>query len=132
MAIVGEELGFIAMIIVIIMYLFLLAASFLIACNAIDREGLFMAFGIGISTGIHAIINLGVVSGFLPTTGITSPLISYGGSNMIVTWIGIGLLISICRISKHSTNHDDTSPNALGNQLEKLQSIKSIRLGMSS
>jgi cell division protein FtsW (lipid II flippase) len=49
--------------------------------------------------GLNAFVNLGVVSGYLPTTGINAPLISYGGSNMVVTWMGIGLLCSIARTS---------------------------------
>ena len=98
MAIVGEELGFTAIVIVSILYLLFVAASFLIGALAIDREGMFLAAGIGVTIGLHSFINIGVVSGFLPTTGITAPLISYGGSNMLMTWASIGFLSSIVRI----------------------------------
>lgn len=97
MAIVGEELGLVTVLGVIVMYLVLIGAAFAISMLAGDREGMLLAFGIGVAMGTQAFVNLAVVSGFLPTTGITAPLISYGGSSMVATWAGIGLLASIAR-----------------------------------
>ena len=99
MAIVGEELGFGVVALIMGLYLTLIGSCFAIAARAPDREGMLLAFGIGCSLGMQAFINLSVVSGFLPTTGITAPLISYGGSSMIVTWMSIGVLGSIARLS---------------------------------
>ena len=98
MAIVGEELGYVAMLAVIFLYLSFVAAAFMLSAYAVDREGMLLAFGIGLSIGFHALVNIGVVSGFFPTTGVTAPLISYGGSSMLMTWICIGLLWNIARI----------------------------------
>ena len=98
MAIVGEELGFLAILIISLLYIFFVGAAFCVGGLAIDREGMLLACGIGITIGLHSFINIGVVSGFVPTTGITAPLISYGGSNMLMTWASIGFLASIVRI----------------------------------
>ena len=104
MAIVGEELGFIAMLIVSILYLLFVGSAFCVGGLAIDREGMLLACGIGITVGLHSFINISVVSGFVPTTGITAPLISYGGSNMLMTWASIGFLASIVRVRQaHET-----------------------------
>ncbi len=106
MAIVGEELGFVSVLVVITLYLLFVAAAFLISAIAVDREGMLLAFGIGMSIGLHSFVNIGVVSGFLPTTGVTAPLISYGGSSMLVTWVCIGLLASIIRVLQVSVEND--------------------------
>lgn len=98
MAIVGEELGYVAMLAVIFLYLAFVAMAFMLSAYAVDQEGMLLAFGIGLSIGFHALINIGVVSGFFPTTGVTAPLISYGGSSILMTWICIGLLWNIARI----------------------------------
>jgi cell division protein FtsW len=103
MAIVGEELGFVTMAAVMALYLSFVAVAFVISATAIDREGMLLAFGIGLSVGLHALINIGVVSGFVPTTGITAPLISYGGSSMLMTWLSIGLLWAVIRTSQINT-----------------------------
>jgi cell division protein FtsW len=100
LAIVGEELGFVAVLSIMLLYMAVMGAAFLISADAVDREGMLLAFGVGLSIGLHAFANMGVVSGFLPTTGVTAPLISYGGSSMIVTWVGIGLLASVARIAR--------------------------------
>lgn len=100
LAIVGEELGFVAIAGVVALYLLLLASAYVISAQAPDRTGLLLAFGVGTAIALHAFVNLGVVSGFLPTTGVTAPLISYGGSSMVVTWICIGILGSIARVAQ--------------------------------
>ncbi len=109
MAIVGEELGFVAMLSVIILYLAFIASTFMLSANAVDKEGMLLAFGIGCSIGIHALINIGVVSGFFPTTGVTAPLISYGGSSMLMTWISIGILWNIVRTIEHRPKRIQTT-----------------------
>ena len=100
MSIVGEETGYTGMMTVIMVYLLLVGSAFMIAVLAPDRQGSLLAMGIGFSIGMHAFLNISVVSGFVPTTGVTAPLISYGGSSMMVTWICIGLLCSIVRRSR--------------------------------
>ena len=99
MANVGEELGFVTIVVVLLSYLLLIGSAMWISSLAPDRIGTLLGFGVGFSIGIHAFMNLCVVSGALPTTGVTAPFVSYGGSSMLVTWIGIGLLASIVRVS---------------------------------
>lgn len=100
LSIAGEELGFVTLTCVVLTYLMLLAGCFLAALGAADRVGMFVALGVGLSLGINAFVNLGVVTGFLPTTGVTAPLVSYGGSSMVVTWLGLGLVMSVLKASR--------------------------------
>jgi cell division protein FtsW len=99
-AIVGEELGFLAVGLLIVAYGLLMAAAFWIAALAPDRQGILLCVGLGLSLGLHAFVNIGVVSGFGPTTGVTAPFLSYGGSSMMNSLICIGLLLSVSRTSE--------------------------------
>lgn len=99
-AIIGEELGFIATCCLVIAYGLVVATAFWIASFAPDRQGALLSAGLGVSIGIHAFVNVAVVSGFCPTTGVTAPFLSYGGSSMVATLLGVGLLLSVCRVSE--------------------------------
>lgn len=117
LAVAGEELGFVCIAGVTVCYLVLVAAAFLLAAGAADRLGTLLGFGLGLSIGVHAFVNLGVVSGFLPTTGITAPLISYGGSGIVVTLAAIGMLLGIARqarlaVPQRGTDLDLVNPPA--------------------
>tara|TARA_B100000809_G_scaffold138624_1_gene136252 strand:+ start:674 stop:1903 length:1230 start_codon:yes stop_codon:yes gene_type:complete len=107
LAIVGEELGFTAVAGVMLMYLLVLGAALTVSTNALDREGMLLTAGVGLSIGLHALIHAAVVSGAGPTTGITAPLISYGGSSMLATWVGIGLLVSVIRTTIANSDADE-------------------------
>jgi cell division protein FtsW len=109
MAIVGEELGFVTVAIVMLMYLLVLGAALTVSTHALDREGMLLAAGIGVSIGLHALVHIAVVSGAAPTTGITAPLISYGGSSMLATWAGIGLLVNVIRTTMANPETDEES-----------------------
>ncbi len=126
MAIVGEELGFAAMISVILLYLAFIASAFMLSANSVDKEGMLLAFGIGCSIGFHALINIGVVSGSFPTTGVTAPLISYGGSSMLMTWISIGMLWNIARTIECHPKRAQSKPKNSNNEDIKLN--KNVRL----
>jgi len=97
-AILAEELGLVGVIVVIGLFAFIVLRAFLIAIQA-ERHGLhyaaYLAYGIGLIIGLQASINLGVNMGLLPTKGLTLPLMSYGGSSMIVTIIMLALLLRI-------------------------------------
>lgn len=95
MAIILEELGIIGLIIVMGMFVTFLLKGFDIFKKTPNYFGKFLAFGITIQICFQAILNLGSVSGLLPITGITLPLISYGGSSMVITLAGIGMLMNI-------------------------------------
>lgn len=111
-AIVGEELGFAAVSALILVYFLVMASAFWLGTLAHDRQGALICIGIGLSVGIHAFVNIGVVSGFGPTTGVTAPFLSYGGSSMIKSLIGIGLVLSVSRISEFEHERERESGGA--------------------
>lgn len=100
-AILGEELGFIGIGLVIILFLLFAWRGFKIALNAPDNFTSLLAAGITTQVVFQAVINIGVVSGALPVTGITLPFISYGGTSLLFSMIGVGLLLNISRYSSY-------------------------------
>jgi len=99
-AIAAEEYGFIGASTLIFIYLFLTIKGLKIAKNSPDRFASLTAAGISFWIFIQAFINIGAVSGLIPLTGITLPLISYGSSSMISLLAALGILVNI---SKYST-----------------------------
>lgn len=103
-AVMAEELGLIGVIVVIGLYTSLVFRAFMIARKAEscgNQFASYLSYGIGIWLGLQAFINIGVNMGVLPTKGLTLPLMSYGGSSLIVVSASIGLLL---RISYESSN----------------------------
>lgn len=100
-AIIGEELGFIGAFFVLALFLLFAWRGFKIAINAPDVFTSLLAAGITIMIVFQAAINIGVVCGALPVTGITLPFISYGGSSLLFTMAGVGILLNI---SRYNTN----------------------------
>jgi cell division protein FtsW len=98
-SVVGEELGLVGTLAVVIAFALLLWRGARAAVLAPDRFG--MLLGIGIITGIivQALFNISVVTSILPAKGIPLPFISYGGSSVMVTLIGVGILLSISRFA---------------------------------
>ena len=94
-SIIGEELGFIGVLLVIILFITLFFCGLKIALKAPDLLGTYLALGITSLISLHAVINLGVVMGLLPTKGSTLHFISYGGTSLVVNLIGIGILLNI-------------------------------------
>jgi cell division protein FtsW len=94
-SIIGEELGFIGVISVIVLFIILLCCGIKIAIKAPDLFGAYLALGITSLIVLHVVINLGVVMGLLPTKGSTLPFISYGGTSLVVNLISIGILLNI-------------------------------------
>jgi cell division protein FtsW len=104
-AVTAEEFGLFGSLLVIGLYLALTWRAVLLARRAAKREQLFgayLAFGIGIWIGMQAFINVGVNMGVLPTKGLTLPLMSYGGSSLIVSCAAIGLLMRVDREARES------------------------------
>jgi len=95
LSVVGEELGFIGVFIIAAMFFLLVQRSFRVALQAEDDFGRFLAFGIAVLLGIEGFVNMGVVTGLLPTKGLALPFISYGGSSLIVTLFAVGLLLNV-------------------------------------
>jgi cell division protein FtsW len=97
-AVLSEELGFVGVMVVILLYTVLFFRALKIASQAEATGNYFaayMAYGIGIWLSMQAVINMGVNVGLLPTKGLTLPLMSYGGSSLIVSCIAVGLLMRI-------------------------------------
>lgn len=96
-SVIGEELGFIGAVAIIILYLILILNCLKLAKDAQDNFAKYLALGISLLIGIQVLINIGVVLGLLPTKGITLPFISFGGSSLVFNFIGIGILLNISR-----------------------------------
>lgn len=94
-SILGEELGFLGVLIVLLMYFVIFFAGIIIAKNAKDRFGQLLAFGISFTIIISAFINAAVVTGIFPTTGIPLPFISYGGTSIIFMCGAAGVVVNI-------------------------------------
>jgi cell division protein FtsW len=101
-AIVGEELGLLGALFVLAMFALLLFAGIRIAIAAPDTFGRLMAAGITGWIGLQTIINLGAVTGLMPITGVPLPLLSFGGTALVVTLAGIGALGGIARAGARS------------------------------
>lgn len=100
-AILAEELGFIGGSFVIILFSILLWRGVRIALGAPDLYGSFLGIGIIGMIAIQVIINIGVVTGLMPVTGITLPFLSYGGSSLTLMLMAVGVLLNISRYSRY-------------------------------
>lgn len=96
-AIICEELGLVGGIVVLLMFLALIWRGMYIATRAPDNFGFLLAAGITSIIGLQVVINIGVVLSLMPTTGITLPFISYGGSSLIFLAMGVGILLNISK-----------------------------------
>jgi len=97
LAIIGEEVGFLGLLVLVVLFGVLLWRGFQIANRAPDTLGYLLAAGITIQIGLYALINAGVVVGLLPVTGLPLPFVSYGGSALMANLASIGILLSISR-----------------------------------
>ena len=99
-AVLGEEMGFIGAVVIIVLFLFVAWRGLQAARYAPDDFGKLVAVGIVSWIVFQAFINMSAISGLIPLTGIPLPFISYGGTSLAVLLASIGILINI---SKHST-----------------------------
>lgn len=97
---IAEELGFFGIILVICLFLAFACRGFLIAMRARDYFGRFTAFGITLIISLQGAINLCVISGLLPTKGLTLPFISFGGSSLLMCMFATGVLLNISKCSE--------------------------------
>jgi cell division protein FtsW len=101
-AIIGEELGLLGALFVLVMFGLLLFAGVRIAMRAPDTFGRLLAAGVTAWIGLQAIVNLGAVTGVLPITGVPLPLVSFGGTALVVTLAGVGVLASVARAPRRT------------------------------
>jgi cell division protein FtsW len=95
LAIIGEELGLVATILVVLLFGGFLVCGAVISFQAPDFFGRLLGIGFTLMTSVQAVINVGVVTGCLPTKGLALPFISYGGSSLIVSMMCVGVLLNI-------------------------------------
>lgn len=100
-AIISEELGFIGATFVLLLFCVLLWRGIRIAMKAPDLYGSLLAVGIIGMIAIQVMINIAVVTGIMPVTGITLPFLSYGGSSLTLMLISVGVLLNISRYAKY-------------------------------
>ncbi len=94
-SVTGEELGFIGLLFIIVLYMLILWAGWRVAMRADALFGTYLAAGITTLILLQAIMNMGVATGLLPPKGLPLPFISYGGTSLLVNSAGIGILINI-------------------------------------
>lgn len=102
-AILGEELGLIGTIVVLMMFAFLGYLGIRAARQAPDRFGMLIASGITVWVSVQALVNMGAVTAALPITGVPLPLVSFGGSSLVITLAAMGILTNIARTGESGT-----------------------------
>ena len=115
-AIIGEELGLVGTTIVIGLYALFLLCGFRLAMAAQDLFSKYLVCGLVGMIGLEAMVNMGVATGLLPTKGLPLPLISYGGSSMVINMVACALVL---QASRHSASPiaDDATPAASRNAI---------------
>jgi cell division protein FtsW len=96
-SILGEELGLLGTITVLVLFFLIAWRSFKIAISARDAYGRILAAGIGASLVFQALLNIAVVTSSIPVTGITLPFLSYGGSSLLICLVSVGILLNISK-----------------------------------
>ena len=98
-AVIGEELGFLGSLAVLALFAVFVWRGIRIARHAPDAFGFFLASGLTMLIALHVLVNIGVVTGMLPTTGLPLPFLSYGGSWLLFCMMSIGILLNISRMT---------------------------------
>lgn len=108
-SIIGEELGFVGCLFVMFAYLLLVITLARIALNAKDRFGALLAGGVAIVIAVQTILNIAVVSGSIPPTGLPLPFISSGGTSLMMFMAGVGVALNVARQSRKTLYHSERS-----------------------
>jgi cell division protein FtsW len=104
-AVVGEELGFAGVLILIGLFLMLFRTGLRIARNAPDLLGSLLALAMTLMLSLQALVNMGVVVGLFPTKGLPLPFISYGGSALVANCLATGIVMNVARSGRRATDH---------------------------
>lgn len=96
-AIISEEFGFIGILIVSILFITIIYRSFKISIKCNDKFGKYLSFGISFCFAFQTLLNLMVVVGLIPVTGVTLPFLSYGGSSLMITMIEFSIILNISK-----------------------------------
>ncbi len=114
-AVIAEEAGLAGTVLIVLLYAAVLWRGFTISAGAQDDFGRLLAVGLSLMIAVQAFINLGVVTGVLPTTGIPLPFLSYGGSSLLSNMIAAGILLNISRFQgakQHEMSFNEEALNA--------------------
>ena len=99
-SIISEEFGFMGVLIVSTLFITIIYQGIKISLKCEDSFGKYLSFGIIFSLAFQTLLNLMVVVGLIPVTGVTLPFLSYGGSSLLITMVSMGILLNISRYSK--------------------------------
>ncbi|MDO8461579.1 MAG: putative lipid II flippase FtsW [Deltaproteobacteria bacterium] len=94
-SVVAEELGFLGVVIMLVLFGIFIYRTFVIAWKGPDLFATYLASGIGILFGLQGLFNIGVVMGLVPTKGLTLPFVSYGGTSLVMSLMAVGILLNI-------------------------------------
>jgi len=94
-SVIGEELGFLRSVVVLVFYFIIVWRAFDTSLVARDRFGGLVAAGVGAMFAFYALLNLGMTMGMAPVAGVPLPLVSYGGSSVVSSMLSIGIVLSI-------------------------------------
>lgn len=100
LAIIGEELGFIGVALLLVVYMLLIWRCIKITINAPDRFSMLLGSGVTAMIALQVLMNVAIVTSTMPPTGVILPFVSYGGNAMLVCCAGIGILLNISHYSK--------------------------------
>ena len=103
LSIFSEELGFLGFLLILALFATLVIRGLRLSLKAPDTFGSYLALGLTLVIGLPAAINMGVVSGLLPTKGLSLPFLSYGGSSLISSLLAVGILLNISSQVKRPT-----------------------------
>jgi rod shape determining protein RodA len=95
LAAMAEETGFIGVLVILLLYMFLLLRLVQNAQWAKDRSGMYIVMGVAAVLGVHVFVNVGMMIGYVPVTGIPLPLMSYGGSSTLSVFMALGLVMNV-------------------------------------
>jgi cell division protein FtsW len=125
-AVIGEELGVAGASLVVLLFVAFVIRGFSIAQRAVDPFGALLAVGFTLWVAVQALLNIAVMTAVIPTSGLPLPFISYGGSALMVTMIGVGLILSVGRVATIRENasqrrqHGQTHDKRWGNRRTRL------------
>jgi rod shape determining protein RodA len=94
-AVLAEQWGFVGSLLVLVVYFYLITKGFQIARDCTDLFAAVVAAGVSTMLAAQVLVNVAMVLGLVPVVGIPLPLLSYGGSSLVVTMLGLGLLLNI-------------------------------------
>lgn len=121
----GEEMGFGGMLFVLFCYFTMMISLVGIGCMCRERVGMLICLGFSVLVTLQSITNIGVVSGWGPTTGVTAPFVSYGGSSVMSLLLCVGLVGNVCR----RTYRAMMAEQERGSNFPSMAALATVRIG---